>query len=84
MKKVIGSILVCILVGCASHSVQKPGETVAAPEVIAPAVPETFDVSKGVDLHWLDGTPPPVVRGELGRAVAGGCDSEGYDFRAGG
>ena len=37
--------------------------TVPAPEVIAPAAPETFDVSKGVDLHWLDGTPPPVARG---------------------
>ncbi len=63
MKNAVAALLVCILAGCSSHAVQKPVAPVPAPEVIAPAAPETFDVSKGVELHWLDGTPPPVARG---------------------
>ena len=55
---------------------------VAAPDVIAPAAQvQSSRCVRGVDLHWLDGSPPAVARGrELGRAVAAGEDSEGYDL----
>jgi hypothetical protein len=63
MKHAVAALLICIVAGCSSHSARNPVVPAPAPEVIAPAAPETFDVSKGVDLHWLDGTPPPVARG---------------------
>lgn len=60
MKIRFGLILFCILADCSSHSAQQHFAPVVTPAAIAP---ENFDVSKGVDVHWLDGAPPPVPRG---------------------
>jgi hypothetical protein len=61
MKKIVGLMLVGVMAGCAGHPAPatKPVETVSAPMVVnTPAPNPTFDVSRGVELHWLDGAPP--------------------------
>jgi len=60
MKIRVGLILCCMLADCSSHAVQQAIIPVATPNAIAP---ETFDVLKGVEVHWLDGAPPPEPRG---------------------
>jgi hypothetical protein len=55
---------VCLLAGCAGKTISKPKEVIPAPVVeVSPAPNPTFDVSKGVELHWLDGAPPALARG---------------------
>jgi len=55
MSKAIGWVLLCLVAGCASHAAQRPPAAPVAPAPVA--APVSFDVWKGVELHWLDGAP---------------------------
>ncbi|MGD0767808.1 MAG: Tat pathway signal sequence domain protein [Tepidisphaeraceae bacterium] len=60
MRKAIGWALLSVMVGCASHAARPSPTTAVAP---APVKPVSFDVGNGVDVRWLDGTPPVAARG---------------------
>jgi hypothetical protein len=61
MKTIVASLLFCLVAACAQHSATTTTETIPTPPT--PVAPASFDITKGVDLHWLDGTPPPEPRG---------------------
>src|SRR5580658_2443101 len=63
MKYWIGCAMFLLAFGCASHTAHVAAPIAQTAPPPAPLPPVSFDIYRGIELHWLDNTPPTMERG---------------------